>query len=102
MANEDNEDDSNEQPQHGTITARISSIMNSVRHVSVVMCQKVFQGFPMALINSEADTSLLGPKFYIESQSTECFVGMQGFSRAESRFENLCFGVSIAAVDLPD
>jgi len=68
---DDEDDEDDEQPQPGTITARINSIMNSVRHANEVFCNKVFQGVPMGLVDSGADTCLLGPEFYIESQSTE-------------------------------
>ena len=76
--------------------------MNSVRNINVVQCHKVNQGLPMALIDSGADTCLLGPEFYIESQSTDRIIDMQGFAGSESKVENLPFGVGIAAVDLPD
>ena len=55
----------------------------------------------MALIDSGADTSLLGPEFYIESQSTDHLINMQGFSGAASRVEGLPIGVGIAVVDIP-
>lgn len=76
--------------------------MNSVQHANVVLCHKVLQGYPMALVDSGADTSLLGPEFYIESQSTDQLIDMQGFSGAASKVKNLPFGVGLAVVDLPD
>ena len=100
LADEDDDED-DEQPQAGTITARINSIMNSVRHTNVVFCHKVFQGFPMALVDSGADTCLLGPEFHIESQSTDRFIDMMGFSGAASRVTGLPFGVGIAVIEAP-
>lgn len=55
----------------------------------------------MALVDSGADTCLLGPEFYIESQSTDRFIVMMGFSGAESRVTGLPFGVSIAVIEVP-
>ena len=56
----------------------------------------------MALVDSGADTCLLGPEFHIESQSTDRLIDMQGFSGAESTVKDLPVGVGIAVVDLPD
>jgi len=98
----DNDEDDNEPAQPGTITARINSIMNSVRHTNVVLCHRALQGVPMALVDSGADTCLLGPEFHIESQSTDRFIDMQGFSGAASKVTNLPFGVGIGVVDMED
>ena len=67
---ETTEEENDEEAQPGTITARINSIMSSARHANVVLCHKVSSGIPMALVDSSADTCLLGPEFCIESQST--------------------------------
>ena len=61
--NNDDDNDNNKPAQPGTITARINSIINSVRHTKVVYCHKVLQGVSMALVDSGADTSLLGPEY---------------------------------------
>ena len=43
------DDVDDKQPQPGTITTRINSIMYSVRHANVVFCSKVFHSVPWAL-----------------------------------------------------
>ena len=55
----------------------------------------------MALVDSGADTCLLGPEFHIESQSTDRFIDMMGFSGAASKVTGLPFGVGIAVIEAP-
>ena len=76
--------------------------MNSVMHANVLLCHKTLQSVPIALVDSGADTCLLGPEFYIKSQSIEWFIKIHGFSEPASKVQNLPFGVGIGVLDLKD
>ena len=68
--------------------------------VFVKCCEQ--SSISIALVDSGGDTCLLGPKFHIESQSTNWFIRIYGFFGAASRAKNLPLGAGFNVVDLAD
>lgn len=56
----------------------------------------------MGLVDSGADTCMLGPEFFIETQYDNKTVNIQGFEGPSHVVKNLAIGNGITAVDLPD
>ena len=56
----------------------------------------------LGLIDSGADTCMIGPEFYIEEQYDHRRVSIEGFGGPSHTIRNMRIGNGITAVDLPD
>ena len=74
-----------------------------MRSFNVVMCNHYGQvDQSLGLVDSGADTCMLGPEFFIESQSTTRKVNIEGFQGSTNLLRDMPIGVGITAVDIPD
>lgn len=95
------DDDDDKDSDSGTISARINSIMSSNRSLNVVTCTSSHSHEHLLLIDSGADTCMMGRKFFIESRSGRT-VTVGGFGSMDTSVQNLYMGTGITKISFPN
>ena len=92
-----------ETEQKAKPTPSINSIMTSIQKMNPIMINSSYAEVEsLGLIDSGADTSMIGPEFYIEEQHDHRRVTIEGFGGPDHTVRNMRIGNGITAVDLPD
>ncbi|HEY9708217.1 MAG TPA: hypothetical protein V6D48_08435 [Oculatellaceae cyanobacterium] len=86
-----------------TSTHSINSIMTSIQKINPIMINSSQADQDcLGLIDSGADTCMIGPEFYIEVQHDNRRVSIEGFGGPSHTIRNMRIGNGITAVDLED